>query len=81
MVTKYSGIFYLIFVDFFSQFKYPLHFITSIHMFMVYENKGSLGIEPTRICTQFLKIGFLVGGVFIPIISTEEINQIKKGKL
>ena len=38
---------------------------------------SSLGIAPIRNCTHFLKIGFLV---FIPIISTKGINQIKKGK-
>ena len=40
---------------------------------------GSLGIAPTRNCTHFLKIGYVVarGGVF----SNKGINQSKKGKL
>ena len=43
---------------------------------------GSSGIAPTRNCTHFLKIGFMVArGGFISLVSTKEINQIKKGKL
>ena len=42
---------------------------------------GSLGIAPTRNCTYFLKIGFVVAGGaagFIPINPTRVINQIKR---
>ena len=43
---------------------------------------GSRGIAPTRNCTHFVKIEFVVawgGFYFIPIISTKRINRIKKG--
>ena len=44
-------------------------------LFLGINADGSLGITPTQNCTNFLKI------VFIPIISTKGIDQIKKGKL
>ena len=43
---------------------------------------GSLGIAPTLDCTYFLKMDYWSPGVgFIPIVSTKEKHQIKKGKL
>ena len=51
---------------------FHLYFISFIFHF------GSLVITPTRNCTHFLKIGFVVaGGGFIPIIGNKSDKKEK----